>query len=172
MMSLLTELDSFTLPFLQICQSYGLRRLHVLRPAASGFQIPLSKPDFAKSAFKVTKSGLEKPLSGSDIVKSDSDLTKSKRDLTKSDSDLTKSGFQVPLSGSDIAKSDFNLTKSKPDLTKSDSDFTKSEPDFVMSGLQKRWLNVQLAISVFHFEQGGFKISTLKRKIKTADGTG
>src|SRR5665213_3521051 len=31
MMSLLTELDSFTLPFLQICQSYGLRRLRVLR---------------------------------------------------------------------------------------------------------------------------------------------
>jgi hypothetical protein len=30
-MSLLTELDSFTLPFLQICQSYGLRRLRVLR---------------------------------------------------------------------------------------------------------------------------------------------
>ena len=30
-MSLLTELDSFTLPFLQICQSYGLRRLRALR---------------------------------------------------------------------------------------------------------------------------------------------
>jgi hypothetical protein len=30
-LSLLTELDSFTLPFLQICQSYGLRRLRVLR---------------------------------------------------------------------------------------------------------------------------------------------
>jgi hypothetical protein len=30
-MSLLTELDSFTPPFLQICQSYGLRRLRVLR---------------------------------------------------------------------------------------------------------------------------------------------
>jgi hypothetical protein len=29
--SLLTELDSFTPPFLQICQSYGLRRLRVLR---------------------------------------------------------------------------------------------------------------------------------------------
>src|SRR5665213_104925 len=31
MMSLLRELDSFTLPFLQICQSYGLRRLRALR---------------------------------------------------------------------------------------------------------------------------------------------
>jgi hypothetical protein len=30
-MSLMTELDSFTPPFLQICQSYGLRRLRVLR---------------------------------------------------------------------------------------------------------------------------------------------
>jgi hypothetical protein len=30
-MPLLTELDSFTLPFLQIGQSYGLRRLRVLR---------------------------------------------------------------------------------------------------------------------------------------------
>jgi hypothetical protein len=30
-MSHLTELDSFTLPFLQICQSYGLRCLRVLR---------------------------------------------------------------------------------------------------------------------------------------------
>ena len=31
MIPLLTELDSFTPPFLQICQSYGLRRLRVLR---------------------------------------------------------------------------------------------------------------------------------------------
>jgi hypothetical protein len=30
-MSLLTELDSFTPPFLQICQSYGLRHLRALR---------------------------------------------------------------------------------------------------------------------------------------------
>ena len=33
MMSLLTEIDSFTPPFLQICQSYGLRRLRALRAA-------------------------------------------------------------------------------------------------------------------------------------------
>jgi len=38
MMSLLTELDSFTLPFLQICQSYGLRRLRVL--ARQKIQMP------------------------------------------------------------------------------------------------------------------------------------
>jgi hypothetical protein len=31
MMSLLTELASFTPPFLQMCQSYGLRRLRILR---------------------------------------------------------------------------------------------------------------------------------------------
>jgi hypothetical protein len=30
-MSLLTELDSFALPVLQRCQSYGLRRLRALR---------------------------------------------------------------------------------------------------------------------------------------------
>jgi hypothetical protein len=37
-MPLLTELDSFTPPFLQICQSYGLRRLRVLR--ATKIQTP------------------------------------------------------------------------------------------------------------------------------------
>ncbi len=40
MMSLLTELDSFTPPFLQICQSYGLRRLRVLR--AAKIQTPIA----------------------------------------------------------------------------------------------------------------------------------
>jgi len=40
-MPLLTELDSFTLPFLQICQSYGLRRLRVIRaPKNSNVNCP------------------------------------------------------------------------------------------------------------------------------------
>jgi hypothetical protein len=46
-MSLLTELDSFTLPFLQICQSYGLRRLRVLR-ATKKFKRQLPQTSDAK----------------------------------------------------------------------------------------------------------------------------
>jgi hypothetical protein len=44
MMSLLTELDSFTPPFLQICQSYGLRRLRVLRATKNSNANCLKRP--------------------------------------------------------------------------------------------------------------------------------
>ena len=34
-----TELDSFTPPFLQMCQSYGLRRLRVLRATKNSIAV-------------------------------------------------------------------------------------------------------------------------------------
>jgi hypothetical protein len=65
-MSLLTELDSFTLPFLQLCQSYGLRRLRATqnsnakcpkRPAQNDFGtafIPTGQPEITCVAADVS----------------------------------------------------------------------------------------------------------------------
>jgi len=72
-MSLLTELDSFTLPFLQICQSYGLRRIRVLRAKTHKNRvfgrtnrIMAARIDFCRTDGKLART--ERPIARTDQI--------------------------------------------------------------------------------------------------------